>query len=116
MPTLCDGCRAPGACCRILSLAGEEGPLGPRSSLLEISALLATAALPFVPLVRLDDGVVLFWCPHLGRDGRCGEYDHRPELCRDYREGSGVICIESPDHVPPRQLYRRRTRPLPTQA
>jgi Fe-S-cluster containining protein len=110
---LCDGCRAPGACCRSLSLTGEEGTLGPRSSMLELSALLATAALPFVPLLRLDDGVVLFWCPNLRRDGSCGDYDHRPDLCRDYREGSGVICVESPEHVPPSRLGARRHPPRP---
>ena len=97
MASLCDRCRAPGACCRAVTLSGEEGALGPAASGLELSALMAVAWLPFAPLLRHPDGVMVFWCSNLGRDGRCADYAHRPELCRAYEPGTGVICAESPD-------------------
>lgn len=42
-----------------------------------------------------SDGVVpVFDCPLLGEDGRCTDYDGRPELCRLYEAGSDPICAE----------------------
>ena len=110
MPGLCDSCRAPGACCRALTLMGDDGPLGPDRSSLELTALMALSWLPFAPLLRHTDGVMVFWCSNLRRDGRCADYGHRPSLCRDYAEGSGVICAESPDFAAPvaRRTGRRQ--------
>ena len=107
MPSLCDACRAPGSCCRALTLSGEEGALGPHASGLELSAFMAAAWLPFAPLLRHPDGVMVFWCCHLQPDGRCADYAHRPELCRDYEAGSGVICVESPDFAAARVSFAR---------
>src|SRR5258706_14631381 len=97
MPSLCHRCRSPGACCRALTLTGDDGPLGPTASGLELTAFMAVAWLPFAPLLRHADGVMVFWCSNLRADGRCGDYAHRPELCRDYQPGTGVVCVESPD-------------------
>jgi Fe-S-cluster containining protein len=97
MPSLCDGCRKPGACCRAVTLTGEAGTLGPGASDLELTALMAAGWLPFAPLLRHPDAVVVFWCLNLRPDGRCSDYANRPDLCRDYAAGTGVVCVESPD-------------------
>jgi Fe-S-cluster containining protein len=107
MPGLCESCRDPGACCRAVTVTGDDGTLGPATSELELSAVMAAAWLPFSPLFRHPDGVMVFWCAHLGSDGRCADYAHRPDLCRDYEAGSGAICVESPDFFVPRKRRGR---------
>src|SRR4051812_19585293 len=115
MASLCDSCRAPGACCRAVTLTGDDGALGPGASGLELTALMAMSWLPFAPLLRHPDGVMVFWCSNLAEDGRCADYGHRPDLCRDYAEGSGVICVESPDS-PGFSLAPARPRATPRTA
>jgi len=99
--SLCDRCRSPGRCCTGLALsatgAGPDWMRGRHS--LEVYAALATAwhgegklGLPFLPLMRREDGTWRFWCPVLGRDGRCGDYANRPDLCRAYEAGSDRLC------------------------
>jgi len=53
--------------------------------------------LPFLPLM-LQGGWWMFTCPLLV-DGRCSDYDNRPELCRDYQPMSDLLCAEHPDHA-----------------
>ncbi len=35
----------------------------------------------------------LFGCPELKADGRCGIYRKRPQVCRDFKAGSGPLCV-----------------------
>ena len=75
----CDSCRA--CCCRLeVMLMGEDDvPPG------------LTEADPWggQVMARLDDG----WCAALERDTlRCGIYEHRPAICREYQV-SGSDCV-----------------------
>lgn len=54
--------------------------------------------LPFMPLSHAENGAWRFWCPLLGRDGRCTDYENRPALCRTYQSGEDALCAE---WVPP---------------
>lgn len=103
--SLCDTCREPGSCCSGFYLSSPNGtgnfsvwetPLSPL-------ILMATRWLPFLPVVRgptlhCDEGdyygIERWECPLLGDDGRCTDYDNRPQLCRDYVAGSDEICVE----------------------
>lgn len=92
----CDTCPVPGNCCRFFELQGGEFAVG--KSYLETLVLLATRFVPFMPLVRspIFKGW-RFWCPNLGRDGRCTDYENRPDTCRKYEVGSDPLCVL---HVP----------------
>lgn len=106
---LCDNCKRPGRCCSGFALNFVHQP----ETNLEALVALATAwpsngalGLPFMPLWRTRAHHWLYWCPLLGRDGRCTDYENRPDLCRTYQAGSDMLCamhIPVPD-VPPVDL------------
>lgn len=41
-----------------------------------------------------DKVQVQFGCNNLGKDGRCLDYDNRPELCRLYQAQQDALCCE----------------------
>jgi Fe-S-cluster containining protein len=43
-------------------------------------------------------GTVHWACTRITPEGRCGDYENRPQLCRDYQAGSDPLCVM---HVPP---------------
>jgi Fe-S-cluster containining protein len=117
---LCNNCRLPGRCCVGFHLAG--GSFGRGLTALELLVKLATVGhgfgrdgtpldfgtgildgehatigLPFLPFMQHANGAWLLWCPVLGRDGRCTDYENRPALCRDMQPGKGSLCAM---HVP----------------
>lgn len=67
---------------------------------LEVYAKLASSywnAQPLMPLYqRVSDGCWYFWCPELTREGRCGDYPNRPDLCRSYEPMSDRLCVMGP--------------------
>lgn len=111
--SLCDQCAVPGMCCREIRLSTSyiAGPEG--TTALEALAWLAACVpsegelgLPFLPLRRelhplgiplgwTDCPVVHEWvfsCPILAPDGRCGDYENRPNLCRTFEPGTDEPC------------------------
>lgn len=99
--SLCDSCFAPGACCKgfILNTWWAHAP---DLTKLEVLARLACAdpmedprvGLPFIPVERRAvDGYWTFECVLIGADGRCTEYETRPQLCRDFEPGSDRLCV-----------------------
>lgn len=52
--------------------------------------------LPFMPLYQMPSGAWRMWCPRLGRDGRCTDYENRPALCRGYVAGEDPVCDIAP--------------------
>ena len=104
--SLCDRCYAPGACCRNMMLYAIDGVELFQRAGEDARALLperlAQAGLPFEPLApglrhRSPEGdPVLIWmfrCRSLGPDGRCGIYERRPAICRNYVERSDPLCV-----------------------
>ena len=107
--SLCDSCREPGHCCKRLFLSRESS--GPVTEWTPLHALARMAAewLPFILqgerlAYQTPEGAhyshFAMTCPLLTSDGRCGDYEHRPQLCRDFEPGSTPLCIE---HVPDAQ-------------
>lgn len=99
--SLCETCRAPGACCSGFGLNITFKADG----WMEQAAIdMAERGLPFVPIapifgdggMRLPEGhvPVRFRCTLLGSDGRCGDYENRPDLCRHYEPASDPLCAE----------------------
>lgn len=92
--SLCDVCLSPGACCKrmVLSTAGTGNGLGPMSYE-KAEHLGLHNSLPFVPAHQREDGIWEWSCTALQRDGRCGIYETRPQLCRDFVAGSDPLCV-----------------------
>lgn len=113
--SLCDTCTDPGHCCRQITLWGNgieymtqaeaeaqmrtntgsmmaDGSPGPFVFTGTIEKLvyydLNGAELP-KPEIR---AVNTWSCPHLLPTGRCGAYENRPKLCKDYEPGSCRSC------------------------
>lgn len=87
--TRCGTCAVPGHCCRSFYLSLPPWDRTP----LEVLAFMAAYGAPFMPLFRSEGGTWRFWCPNLGRDGRCTDYDNRPDTCRVYEPESDPLCV-----------------------
>ena len=100
----CDTCTKPGACCQDFVLSGRGGAFmfSEDNWRIEGDNLMEKHELPFIPL-RIDtkspkadrEGMVgvRFSCTQVTPEGRCGIYDARPQLCRDYEAGSDKLCV-----------------------
>lgn len=104
----CDHCPKPGKCCRyfvlwVRDVNGDKRALGQASPDcrpdhgLEVLAMLAEYEMPFDILFREASGSFTFWCPNLGRDGRCTDYENRPSPCRSFQPAMEPLCAI---HVP----------------
>lgn len=113
----CDTCPKPGSCCNDFQLHGKttttvfpENDWEGRASI-----WLKRHELPFLPL-RIDrdatftdpvpDGhvAIRYMCPKLSPEGRCGDYENRPPLCRDYQPGQDRLCAVYVEPVTEDQL------------
>jgi Fe-S-cluster containining protein len=89
--SMCDRCLKPGYCCRSVMLTG--GPFGDPMSFEAAEHQLLKYQLPFRPAHYDEEHHRwYFWCPNLRGDGRCGDYENRPDLCRRYRPGEEGLC------------------------
>ncbi len=109
--SLCNRCSAPGACCRRMTLSDSlggspysrwwhESESEPAKRIAAINAELAGKGLPFRVLEEVEseakEGTFFgytFMCPQLLPSGRCGIYRKRPGICRDFKAGSGSLCV-----------------------
>lgn len=101
----CDVCPKPGSCCQDLHLSTENGSLlslwvDEGGSRLKALVMMAERGLPFLPnegeLGEVDGRKFAYFsvsCPELQGDGRCGIYQHRPQLCHDYKPGQDALCV-----------------------
>ncbi len=99
----CDSCSDPGRCCRQFYLATREnGTAEVRTGTTrdEARRQMEAKGWPFEPLDHRPfemDGQWIdawtFFCTKLLPNGRCGVYEDRPQLCRDYEPGSDALCV-----------------------
>lgn len=97
--SLCDTCRVPGACCTTILLNIVFDATRWKA---DARRIMKAHGWPFYP-TRVNHAwhttvpgnvTVVFECSWLGKDGRCQNYDKRPEPCREYEAGSDVVCAE----------------------
>lgn len=93
--SLCDTCAVPGRCClKVYLTGGQDGDRISQPMSFERAEHMALRhRLPFRPAHQIEDGSWVWWCTNLGRDGRCTDYENRPQLCRDYKPGSDELCV-----------------------
>lgn len=101
--SLCDKCYAPGACCKRFKLSCASGQPVTFWTDEPIEDQLRAKGLPFEPVEQLgewtdpDSGRMYaafeYNCPLLRLDGRCGDYENRPNLCRQFEPGSDTLCV-----------------------
>lgn len=103
----CDSCAIPGFCCREIRLFGRVVEGGPPSGEIIIPgesepgayvASISAEPLPFKPAAKRasfgDLGHTWTWtCPRLDPTGRCGDYENRPQLCRDFEPETDHMCL-----------------------
>lgn len=105
----CDACIRPGACCSGFVVSDTRGAITfwDTDTRQQMRDAMAGRGLPFLPIAALsthtdaESGRTYSkWsmgCPRLGGDGRCTDYENRPQLCRDFEVGSDTLCVM---HVP----------------
>ena len=106
MPTLCDICRDPGACCRGFRLnvwiSRGATPEEAGEQMRERTKEQVGAPFPFEAIQPeppgsddANESPWDFWkwsCPKLAPDGRCSIYENRPAVCRQFEAGSDKLC------------------------
>lgn len=110
---MCEVCSDPGKCCRRLHLDGPRDLYFWKYLGTPLYALVKMAEmwLPFLPIEPLEYEVepseggakqqarsFFYSCVELRPNGRCGIYEDRPQLCRDFEPGSNPLCVY---HVTP---------------
>ena len=107
---ICDKCHAPGSCCKgfHLSLMGWESPEDLPSKIDAAVETLKNMGLdffvPYKPLKPFNkesgliygyndnEKVSMTWrCTRL-KDGKCSDYENRPDLCKTYKPMSDDLC------------------------
>lgn len=112
--SLCDTCAAPGACCKRMRfwLGGDPMTQWVGNDLNEDNPQLDLP--PVYPVEMVEQWIspegrpyaeYRYGCYALQPDGRCGIYEDRPKLCRDYEPGTDPMCVHytPPPENPPVQ-------------
>lgn len=103
--SLCDTCRDPGACCRRMSFFSAQNGKMVEKTFWDLDHVLETLRQNDLPMVPLSTEIhltlagndfisCLFTCGKLTSRGRCSIYETRPQMCRDFKPGSGPPCVE----------------------
>lgn len=105
---LCDVCKDPGHCCKRFTIHRENGTITywkRNGTALDVLVDMAMRFLPFLPEASAGEWnapeaeggepYVAWWvkCPDLLPTGRCGNYEFRPQLCRDFAPASSPLCV-----------------------
>ena len=97
-----------GHCCKRFVLNPTSlPPFNERRSIKGIWRKLRQFKLPFKPLELSGingsggkTGKMDWWftCPILGKDGKCGDYENRPQVCKSFVPGGGdALCLIKPE-------------------
>lgn len=83
-------CNRCGECCRSLSIEGYNGWLKTESEFVSLTRMRPEYK-RFI-IVGKSGGCLLFSCSQLREDGRCGDYENRPTLCREFPHHNLLIA------------------------
>lgn len=93
----CDACTSPGACCSgfVLNLPVFDEVTWREDA---VAALARHGIDYMVPAGRFFSpstggmDTIRYHCTRIGTDGRCTDYENRPQLCHDYQAGQDMLC------------------------
>jgi Fe-S-cluster containining protein len=107
--SLCDQCFAPGQCCKSLNLIDPhtreavstwagDGEAAAQMKLFGLPFEVADTHGPWIADETSErpgkEYVIHRWrCPLLNPDGRCGDYENRPTLCRSFEPALDRLCV-----------------------
>lgn len=115
---MCEACPEPGRCCRSFWLSTSGNGFEFKTALHALVDM-AVRFFPFIPVEKSETcDQYLFACVELRHDGRCGIYEHRPQLCRDYQIGDDPMCVyysPSREEIMSRNIEERTKRILAEQ-
>jgi Fe-S-cluster containining protein len=103
----CDSCHAPGACCKgfvLTNMRVKDDLNWKESSEIFLTQKSDLGLTRFYAVSKVTgsqrDGTVAVRlnCSSLTKEGRCGDYENRPNLCRVFEPGSDPLCAEY-DHA-----------------
>ena len=118
-PEVLGSCHGCGRCCRSLTLVDGGRPI---RTMRQFEALVRRQPEYrfFLPHgVAEEDGFLHFSCLLLDADGRCSDYERRPDICRDYPNPMmfrfGAVLLDGCGYHPApersfAQLYRSERR------
>ena len=108
--SLCDACYRPGTCCKEIRFYGGHRN-GEHTFWLDENIEQQVSGQdpenlsnhPF-EVLKVDEkftdkktgreyGTVVFKCKNLTAEGRCGDYENRPLLCKSYEPRSDNLCV-----------------------
>jgi len=115
-------CPDPGACCRLIILYGNYGDPVPRTENMdEAQAMLDEhsdcAPFELYAFGRTPAGKPIWYlrCKMVTREGACGIYEHRPELCRSFKPCIDKPCLLHPQGEEAFTLYKANMQRLITE-
>lgn len=97
----CDTCRVPGSCCSSFTLNmpvfvddGEDWKVEAKKRLEWYGLNMFAPVSQRIGAEGRALNAILYRCTLLGTDGRCTDYENRPQLCRAYQAGDDALCAE----------------------
>ena len=95
----CLKCKDPGHCCREFYLVDREFPnfCTIKESKKKVIARVKELGLPF-RVVKKGINKWIFGCTKLSKKGLCKIHPTRPDLCRSYKAGTGLLCVHSKEY------------------
>lgn len=114
MGVTCEECRDPGACCRAIpisqrfpvDMSREHVAMYTAEGMDAFTGVVNAEPMPMMKPLRIVSRISkrgahkphmvtwLFECENLTPEGRCGNYDNRPKMCRVFEPGSSTLCVE----------------------
>lgn len=104
-------CHWLGACCEKLVLWVNRRPWPATEDPVEAQQMIDNYADGALPFELLAHGQTTYdnkhtgnhaWylrCKMIRRDGLCGIYEQRPEVCRSFVPGKDPLCVKHPEHL-----------------
>lgn len=100
MSEACDNCKEPGFCCKEFQLNGLQ-PWGYTAieTKKQVMARLKKNKLTIFKPIKKGKWYWFFKCTKLDKNGRCTIYKDRPDLCKSFVPGTGLLCSESKSYI-----------------
>jgi len=91
----CENCPKRGQCCKNFMLHPKEEQVPwaytSKDTKERVISRLKKEDLPFLP-TKVNKHRWMFKCSKISKNGKCTIYKNRPQLCRNFKIGSNLLC------------------------